>query len=58
MLNELVKHVGIHISQHPKEALATALTVGKAAAPVVIAAAPFVAGAAIIGGIVYVICKR
>jgi hypothetical protein len=57
MFKELAHHVGVHIAQHPKEALATALTVGKAATPVVIAAAPYVAGAAIIGGIIYAICK-
>lgn len=57
MFKELAHHVGVHIAKHPKETLATALAVGKAAAPVVIAAAPYVAGAALIGGVIYAICK-
>lgn len=57
MFNELVKHVGIHVSQHPKEALATVVAAGKVVAPIAVAAAPYVVGAAVVGGIIYGISK-
>lgn len=58
MFKELVKHVGIHVSQHPKETLAAVAAAGKAMAPVAIAVAPYVAGAAVVGGIIYIISKK
>lgn len=57
MFKELVKHVGIHVSQHPKETLATVAAAGKVLAPIAVAAAPYVVGAAVVGGIIYGISK-
>lgn len=57
MFKELIHHVGIHIAQHPKEAVASAIAAGEVVAPVLVAAAPYVAGAVIIGGAIYVISK-
>ena len=55
MFKELIHHVGIHAAQHPKETMGAALALGKTLAPV--AAAPYVAGAALIGGAIYGISK-
>ncbi len=53
MFKELVKHVGIHVSQHPKETLAAVVVAGKALAPFAMAAVPCIVGAAVVGGIIY-----
>ena len=57
MLQEFAHHVGVHIAQHPKETLAAVVAAGKVVAPVAIFAAPYVAGAALVGGTVYGICQ-
>lgn len=57
MIEKFIHHVGIHAAQHPKETMGAALALGKTLAPVAIAAAPYVAGAAIIGGAIYGISK-
>ena len=42
MFEKLIHHLGVHACQHPKETLATVMTIGKAVAPI----APYIAGAA------------
>ncbi len=57
MFNEFLHHVCVHMTQHPKETAAAALAAGKVAAPVLIAAAPYVACTAAAGAIIYGICE-
>lgn len=57
MFKEVIHHVGVHIAQHPKETAATVLAAGKAAAPVLVATAPYVLGAAAVVGIIYGVGK-
>lgn len=57
MFKELIHHVGVHMAQHPKETIAAVVSAGEFAAPVIIAAAPYVVGVAIVGGIIYGISK-
>lgn len=54
MFEKLVHHLGIHVCKHPKESLATVITIGKAVAPV----APYIAGAAIVIGAVVYLTKK
>ena len=42
MFEKLIHHLGVHACQHPKETLATVMTIGKAVPPI----APYIAGAA------------
>lgn len=58
MIEKFIHHVGIHAAQHPKEAIGAVVAAGKVVAPIAIAAAPYVAGAAIIGGLIYVCTKH
>lgn len=53
MLDKLVHHLGIHVCKHPKESLATALTIVKAVAT----AAPYIAGAVVVIGVVAYLAK-
>jgi len=57
MFEKLVHHVGIHAATHPKETLAAAVAVGEAVAPIALAAAPYVLGAAAVAGIIYLVTK-
>ena len=53
MLDKLVHHLGIHVCKHPKESLATALTIMQALAPVAL----YIAGAAVVVGTVAYLVK-
>lgn len=55
MFKELLHHAAVHASQHPQEMMGAVAAAGKAIAPVAIAAAPYVAGAVIIGGAIWLI---
>lgn len=57
MINEIVKHVGIHACQHPKETIAAAIAAAKVVGPVVVAAAPYVAVAAATAGVIHALKK-
>lgn len=57
MFENIIHHVGVHVAQHPKEAMATAMVAGKVLAPFAIAALPCLVGTAAIGGLIYGLSK-